>query len=135
MIHPWNPWHQLRDKWSTITYRPISSLPGGVLGCTDGRNIYIVDGLTTAERRCVLTHELIHLERGEYAHQSKRIECAIEQEAARRLIPHENLLEADWTQPLASIAESLWVDETTLRARLHTLHPEQIRRLGQMQQT
>ena len=135
MIHPWNPWHQLRDKWSAITYRPTPSLPGGALGCTDGRNIYIVNGLTMAERRSVLTHELIHLERGEYAHQNACVERLVDQEAARRLIPFENLLEVDWTQPLASIAESLWVDETTLKARLHTLHPEQMRRLGQMQQT
>lgn len=129
MIHPWNPWNQLRDRWSTITYRPISSLPGGVLGCTDGHNIYIVDGLTTAERRCVLTHELIHLERGEYTHQSKRIECFIEQEAARRLISFENLLEVDWTQPLEKIADDLWVDEATLEVRLATLSEPERRRL------
>lgn len=126
MIHPWNPWHQLRDKWSTITYRRVPSLPDGVLGCTDGQAIYIVDGLSVAERRCVLTHEIIHLERGECSHQNPRIEKLVEQEASRRLIPYENLLRIDWTQSASAIAEALWVDEDTLWARFHTLHGDQI---------
>ena len=102
---------------------------GNVLAYTDGvENIWILDGLTVAERRCTLTHELIHLERGDTGHQSDKVERLVEREAARRLIPFDNLLEADWAQPLEKIADDLWVDEATLEVRLATLsEPERSR--------
>ena len=95
---------------------------GDALAYTDGsENIWILDGLTVAERRCTLTHELIHLERGDTGHQSDKVERLVERDAARRLIPFDNLLEADWGQSLEKIADDLWVDEATLEVRLATL--------------
>ena len=123
MIHPWNPWEELREHWEHVTLHYAPSLEvSDALAYTDGaENIWILDGLTVAERRCTLTHELIHLERRDEGHQGDKIERLVEREAARRLIPLDNLLEADWAQPLEKIADDLWVDEATLEVRLATL--------------
>ena len=130
MIHSWNPWEELRDKWPHVMLHHVTKIDAGdALAYTDGsENIWILDGLTVAERRCTLTHELIHLERGDTGHQSDKVERLVEREAARRLIPLDNLLEVDWAQPLEKIADDLWVDEATLEVRLATLsEPERSR--------
>lgn len=123
MFHPWNPWEELRDKWPhvAIHYLPALDDPDA-LAYTDGsENIWILNDLTVAELRSTLTHELIHLERRDEGHQGDKIERLIEREASRRLISLDNLLEADWGQPLEKIADDLWVDEATLEVRLATL--------------
>ena len=123
MIHPWNPWEELREHWEHVTLHYAPSLEvSDALAYTDGaENIWILDGLTVAERRCTLTHELIHLERRDAGHQGDKVERLVEREASRRLIPFDNLLEADWGQSLEKIADDLWVDEATLEVRLATL--------------
>ena len=123
MSHPWNPWEELRDTWPHVMLHHGTKIGvGDTLAYTDGsENIWILEGLTIAERRCTLTHELIHLERRDAGHQGDKVERLVEREAARRLIPFDNLLEADWGQSLEKIADDLWVDEATLEVRLATL--------------
>lgn len=98
-------------------------LPAGLEGVWDPsqKTIWLKKRLPVASMACTLAHELIHLERGDTGHQSDKVERLIEREAARRLIPFENLLEVDWGQPLEKIADDLWVDEATLEVRLATL--------------
>lgn len=102
-------------------------LPGGLMGCVDHeqRVIWLTTGLTQAERRCTIAHEVGHLERGPapddpaLADQEER---AVDAWAARLLIPTGALVRAfQWSQHLDEVAEELWVDERMLRARLRAL--------------
>ncbi|WP_207387889.1 ImmA/IrrE family metallo-endopeptidase [Kocuria marina] len=56
-------------------------------GCTDGTAIWLDTHLTTTERRCTLTHELVHITRGHTGHQLPAIEAAVREETARLLVP------------------------------------------------
>lgn len=89
--------------------------------------IYIDRLLGQAARRCALTHEIIHLERGPVPREASL--AAIEERivsvlAAQRLIPLPELTEALHWVDLAdrdALAEELWVDDITLRTRLQHL--------------
>lgn len=130
-----------RHPWRRVAH-PVrfGHLEGGRLGAWDPETgtIWIAHGLTQAERRSTLAHEQIHAERADEAcaspwHEAK-VERLVEREAARRLISLDALvLEMLWTQNLHDLAEALWVDETTLQARLDGLttqeHGELERRL------
>lgn len=77
------------------------------------------------ERRTVLAHELIHLERGATVCDARE-EAAVEQEAARRLIPIDELASAlAWTRNVDELAEELWVDAALVRCRMAHLHPSE----------
>ena len=78
-----------------------------------------------AQRRCTLTHELVHAERADLGECSERIEELVHAEAARRLITIEALVDAAMyhEDDLEALAEALWVDLETLQARLAHLHP------------
>ncbi|OBA44927.1 ImmA/IrrE family metallo-endopeptidase [Kocuria sp. ICS0012] len=56
-------------------------------GCTDGTTIWLDTHLTTTERRCTLTHELVHITRGHTGHQPPAVEAAVREETARLLVP------------------------------------------------
>lgn len=120
----WHPWRRLRDlshidllwedtddEYGHATFVPPS--------------ITLAIGLTQAERRCTLTHELIHHERGQVLEQyHDREEAAVERESAKRLIGLEQLGDAlAWSNDMGEIADELWVDVPTLQARLTCLHP------------
>ncbi|AYD90928.1 ImmA/IrrE family metallo-endopeptidase [Actinomyces sp. 2119] len=105
-------------------------MPPRTLGLTDGRTIWLSTDQTVAERRCTLTHELIHLERGHHSCQPPRVERSVEAEAARRLIPTERLLATlSWARSETEAAEHLWVDTATLRARLACLTEAERKRI------
>ncbi len=79
--------------------------------------------LTQAEARCTLTHELVHLRRGDTACHDEianvKQERRCEDEAARLLIPIERLGAALlWGREPEEIADELWVDLETLKARV-----------------
>jgi len=102
-------------------------LPEHVLGDTDGvRHIRMAKDQLQVERRCTLTHELIHIERGDQGCEA-RAEDAVRRETARRLIPIRALGDAVvfWGDDLAALADELWVDEDTMQTRLDTLHPSE----------
>lgn len=100
----------------------------GVWGMYDLPNhtIYLDDRLNGTQRRCTLTHETIHAERGDTALPdtvlNARQERLVHQEAARRLIPVDDLVEAvRWAGEMRELAEILDVDLGTLQARLDAL--------------
>lgn len=79
--------------------------------------------MTQAERRSALAHEISHLVSGPaivgYVEQDERLVTA---RAARWLIPMDCLVEAMlWANDDYELADELWVDVFTVRARLASL--------------
>ncbi|PWJ22817.1 uncharacterized protein DUF955 [Branchiibius hedensis] len=92
--------------------------PDGVLGSTDceARTIYLQRGLTQAQRRSTLAHELAH------AVDPSSLEHCVDQAAVRQLIPLQRLADAlAWSQDEYELARELWVDVPTVRVRLEGL--------------
>lgn len=107
----------------------FADLPAGERGrwYPDLHVIMLHEGLTQAERRCTLTHELVHRMRGD-SHaegvEHVRQERSCHNTVARLLIPFPSLLAAmQWGRDPQEIAEELWVDVETLHARIHALSP------------
>lgn len=128
MKHP-HPWRVLRDHWPHIDLH-YADLPPGVWGLSDASTIWLDEGLSQAERRCTLLHEIIHRERGDDQCQDEATEAAIQVEVARRLIPYAVLESALlWARDVLELADELWVDVETAQARLDHLHPSERVRL------
>lgn len=120
--HPWRALRALGNLWELVwTY----DLPDGQLGDTsfEERRIYLAHGQDQAERRCSLDHELEHVRRGPVpAYLRAREERVVDEISARRLIPLEDLIDAMvWSYDEHEIADELWVDIDTLRARMFGL--------------
>ena len=60
----WHPWRHLRVRYPDVQVSCRHRLPDDVMGLQQGRRIWLCRTLTQAERRCTLTHELVHRERG-----------------------------------------------------------------------
>jgi hypothetical protein len=123
MHHPWRAFRALAD-W-TLEWAP---LPEGILGLTDfgAMTVTLAHGMTQTERRCTIAHETEHILRGPApAGHLAREERVVDHNAARKLLPDVRVIgEAlAWAHSLSEAAEELWVDETTLGARLDGLHP------------
>lgn len=124
MKHP-HPWRVLRDDWPHIDLH-YAVLPPGVWGLSDAHTIWLDDGLSQAERRCTLMHELVHREQGHEECQDEATEAAVHREVARRLIPLRLLESAMlWAQDILELADELWVDVETAQTRLDHLHPSE----------
>lgn len=124
MKHP-HPWHLLRDRWPQVDVH-YAPLPAGTWALSDGRSIWLDDGLSQAERRCTLMHEIVHLELGQHTCQDEATERAVHAEVARRLISWERLRSGLlWARTVEELAEELWVDVETAQARLEHLHPSE----------
>lgn len=83
----WCPWRASIERGVVVVEN--CQLPPGMKGMTDGRRIvYLSAALRTEiDRRCTLTHELIHIERRHIGAQPAAVERAVRLETARRLIP------------------------------------------------
>lgn len=129
----YHPWRHLRDHWPHINVHHTDDLPEDRLGETDGHaKVWLRRRQLQVERRCTLTHELIHLERGDTGECPPAVEVEIDREAARRLIPWGSLLEAArWSRDIEEIADELWVTEKILRARAETLTGSEVLALGE----
>jgi hypothetical protein len=123
MHHPWRAFRELahiRLRWAV--------LPSGLLGYTDHEagEVVLAEGLTQAERRCTIAHEVQHVLRGPVPPYLKaREEQAVDRAAARLLLPDVRVI-ADamvWAHSLEEAADELWVDPAMLRCRLASLHP------------
>ncbi|WP_422934946.1 ImmA/IrrE family metallo-endopeptidase [Sinomonas sp. P47F7] len=99
------------------------TFPDGLLGCTDGMSrIWLDKRLNSIEQRCTAMHELIHIENGHTGCQGARVERRVREEAARRLIPLDQLAEAlAWTQSPAELADELHVTQQVIGDRLDGL--------------
>ncbi|GGL27408.1 ImmA/IrrE family metallo-endopeptidase [Phycicoccus endophyticus] len=108
-----------------------SDLPPYLLGATDGERIWMRSDLSQVERRCVLAHELAHLEHGHSTCQPGPVEDAVDRYAARYLLPDPRVI-ADalvWAgMRFDEAADVLWVTERLLRVRLDPshLHPAEL---------
>lgn len=103
-------------------------MPDLVPGRTNGVDIIWMDKrLDQVERRCTLTHELIHIERKHTGCQSASVELEVCLETARRLIPIEALVSAlRWSNCPAELAEELWVTPDVLYDRVRVLTPDEL---------
>lgn len=105
-----------------------SDLPGYLQGATDGERLWMRSDLSQVERRCVLAHELEHLNRGHTGCQPEAVERRVQAAAARYLLPDPHVI-ADalvWARcHIEETADVLWVTPRVLEHRLdrHHLHP------------
>jgi hypothetical protein len=89
----WNPWMALRDRPRTTLMWQLLSCEGLVEVSPDGSAVVVLDPrLSRRERRAVLAHELIHLERRVLPNGSPRAvvereEYQVRAETVRRLVP------------------------------------------------
>lgn len=129
----WNPWRHIGDNYPHITVVRDQELPGRIWGLTDGTRIWICKRLNQAQRRSTLAHELLHIERGLPPSEPRglaREEKLVSEIAARRLITITDLIDAlRWTREPTELADALWVDTDTLKARMSGLDPVEVAEL------
>lgn len=127
MDHRWHPWRHAAEHYPDVIINCYRELPEQVWGFTSFslRKVWLCRRLRQVHRRCTLTHELIHLERGPVPrHLQAREERIVDGLAARRLIEMDDLIEGlRWSREPAELADALWVDEPTLNARMADLDP------------
>lgn len=120
MLHPWRLLRERDDL--TLSVRDLGD--DGPLGLTDGSTVTLTTGLLQVERRCVLMHELVHIERGVEHSNDAREEESVENEVARRLIPLHALVDAlRWSSDVHEVAEACWVMPHLIGVRMRHLHP------------
>lgn len=122
----YDPWSDLGERWPEVRV-VIEPMAGRLLGVLRYPVIALRAGTSAAQRRCTLTHEIVHLDRGvrDCGPWAEREERAVHDEAARRLIDAHDLVrairDAGGTDDLAVLAAALDVDRETLRVRLANL--------------
>ncbi len=132
----WSPWAEIGRYPEVAVYHVPAPAPG--LYFPDRGVIVIAAGSTRAQRRSALAEELAHHVLGHRpdlsALEVARQELRARRWAARRLLPLAALERAFGTEPdlgdLAGVAETLGVDEATLRFRLGDLEERERHRLA-----
>lgn len=125
--HPWR-YIGLFPDWD-VTF--VDELPSGRWGQTVHRskNVYILNGLTQAERRSTLCHEIGHIIRGPFSVCNALYEeSLVERQASRLLMPSVRRIGhalAFHNADFEKAADELWVDVDLLHARLSTLAPKE----------
>lgn len=115
MHHPWRAFRALTEwrlRWA--------DLPDGLFGHVDHRTrvVTLSHGLSQAERRSTITHELEHIA------DPDACEDLIRRRTAERLIPFDALVRAMvWAGNEHELAHELWVDVSVALDRLHGLSP------------
>ncbi|HST49621.1 ImmA/IrrE family metallo-endopeptidase [Jatrophihabitans sp.] len=133
---PYDPWADLRQNWPDVKV-VIEPMTDDLLGEVrdDGRLIALRADTSAAQRRCTLTHELVHLERGilDCGPWLQREEDLVHAEASRRLIPLDSLAagirELGGADDQGALAHWLDVDSETLAVRLHRMSSAERRAL------
>lgn len=121
MPQVWHPWRALRDR-PEITVE-WERLPGR-LGqwCERTGTMTMHPEQSQRQRRCTVAHELVHAERGHLGRCTPVLDRAVHAEASRRLITLDALVDALlWSQDENELAEQLWCDVATVRARIASL--------------
>lgn len=125
----WDPWATAERLGVPVRYARLDGL-AGMWQRDDRGDVIVLDvRLDRRRRRCVLAHELVHMERG-IGHGAatgatmEREEAIVEREVARRLVPPAALAalvarrtSAGGLTP-AAVAEEFDVDDATARAAL-----------------
>lgn len=125
----YNPWGKLRTLAHIVIIwtRPHSHAPAA----TDGTSrIWLDPTLNQIERRCALTHELIHIKYRHFGCQAPAIERTVRWEAAALLVSFEHLQQqVPWAVSLEELAEELSVTEAVLIDRLQLLDGDELQAL------
>lgn len=119
-----NPWKYLADHHPHV-HVVWTRLPGDYRGVTDGRTIWMDERLCQVQRREVVTHETLHIERGIIPADDNE-ERRVERLAAKRLIDLDDLVDAlRWNRhpTIESLADMLWVEPATVQTRVDHLTP------------
>jgi Zn-dependent peptidase ImmA (M78 family) len=132
----WNPWRALREQADVVLVRsvPLAGPRGLAIVFADGEPVVALDPeLGRVERRSVLAHELVHLERGLLPadapeHVVAKEERQVDDEAARRLVPVDelravaaSLLDVAETVEAWQLAEHFDVTEAVIHQRVDEL--------------
>ncbi|MDY6054378.1 ImmA/IrrE family metallo-endopeptidase [Micrococcus sp.] len=120
-----HPWRSLRAMTHVVVVwaRPHPAAPGATDGAT---RIWLDPRMSQVERRCVLAHELVHLEHGHRGCQPPAVENRVRAETARLLVTAEDLLAAlPWALSLEELADELWVTPLVAADRLLALTPDE----------
>ena len=131
----YDPWLDLLVNWPEIDV-VIEHMTGQLLGELRYPIIALRAGTSAAQRRCTLTHEIVHLERGvmDCGPWAAREEAKVEAEVARRLIGPADLdravRELGTDAGLAALAQFLDVDQQIARIRLGLITPGEHRRMA-----
>lgn len=119
-----HPWRDFRSREHLTLYQ--GKLPPGMHAATDGETIYMEKRLLQVERRCALTHELVHIDLGHTKCQGDKDESVVEKITARRLIDWTDLVDAfKWAHDQYEAADELWVTPEVFVHRLRYLHPHE----------
>lgn len=127
----YDPWRDLAVTWPEVDVL-IEPMGGRLLGWLRYPVIALRAGTSAAQRRCTLTHEIVHLERGvgDCGPWSGREELLVHREVARRLIPVADLAvavrELGGSAVLTELAQALDVDLETAQVRLGLLTTEEL---------
>lgn len=123
--HPWRP---LRDQPDVRVL--FVELPDGVLGFCDHdkQTIWLDSRMGQRQRRAVLKHERLHLERGRVCgHWESMEERAVEIATSHALIALDDLVRAlRWSRDLQEVAWELWVPAELVAVRWQHLHPSEL---------
>lgn len=123
-VHLPHPWRRLRE----LAHVTLQWHDGGPMGLTthSTATISIRRGLTWAERRCTVQHELLHLEGGPVPHGLRdKEEEWVRRETAARMIPEIRPVgdAIAWALSADEAADELGVDVAVLRYRLRHMSP------------
>ena len=125
----YHPWREARSREHLRI--EFTRLPDGRRGCIRGNQVTINTADDQAQRRCTITHELVHDERQVFPRDRvlrAREEATVERIAARRLIMLEQLVDTlRWTREPREAAAELWVDVPMLVAFVRSLTDEERR--------
>lgn len=120
-----NPWRYLADHHPHVKV-VWTRLPGNLRAVTDGASVIWMDErLCQSQRRVVLCHETLHIERGIIPADSVE-ERRVERLTAQRMIELDDLVDAlRWNRHPTeeALADMLWVEPATVRTRLKHLEP------------
>ena len=136
--YPYDPWLDLRENWPHLVV-VVEPMAGRLLGQLRYPVIALRAGTTAAQRRCTLTHEIVHLERGvrDCGPWADREERHVHAEVARRLVTTEQFVRAvrevggiqGGVADVLRLAQVLDVDRETMRVRLTLVTPAERRRV------
>ena len=115
------------DPWSVLRSYPHIRLEWALLegrvGETNGVDLIRLDSrLLQVERRCVLTHELVHVAQAHRGCQPLGVERSVRRRSSVLLIDVQDLRrELRWARSSRELAAELWVTERVLEDRLDHL--------------
>lgn len=132
-----NPYRTLRDDYPGVTMAVMALPAGQAWWLPEDEAIVLDSGLTQAQRRSALQHELEHVAAGDThcdpglsgaGRIGRRRERSADDRAAKRLVTLDELADAFvWCLGFEEVAEHLHVDQRTVRARILGLTAEQKR--------